>query len=159
MISTPSRARITNPSTSPSGTSAVLLKPNRSIQKGRQGSMASTISTGVSRFIFMSGAPVQRFARKVIAFGCRVLYETDKLPLLRIGSWRCTGQSLKLIAEMRLVGVATERRDARERVPRFAEKESERVAEARDAERLLGRKTHPGFEASLQRALAAPKLM
>src|SRR5690348_4629720 len=48
MISTPSFARITNPSELPSGTSTVLAKPKRSTQNGKHGSIDSTVSKGVS---------------------------------------------------------------------------------------------------------------
>ena len=49
--SAPSLTRMTKPRRSPSGTSTVLAKPMRSIQKGSDFSISSTIKTGV---IFMA---------------------------------------------------------------------------------------------------------
>ena len=48
ITSIPSFWRITKPSRLPSGTSAILVKPSRSTQKERQGSIASTTRTGES---------------------------------------------------------------------------------------------------------------
>src|SRR6476661_7755741 len=55
ITSTPSLASMTKPRLSPSGTSTVLLNPRRSVQKGRQGSIASTTSTGESLLSLSDG--------------------------------------------------------------------------------------------------------
>ena len=55
ITSIPSFWRITKPSRSPSGTSAIRVKPRRSTQKERQGSIASTTRTGDSLLSLTTG--------------------------------------------------------------------------------------------------------
>src|SRR4051812_38112991 len=120
MTSTPSFARITNPSDAPSGTSTVFAKPSRSTQNGRHGSIFSTVSSGLSFLISLRAirpTPCKGGIANLRPTGPSVLEKWNRLATARSGGpqplrRRPTGELSHFTSEMRLIvkaGVERER--------------------------------------------------